>query len=393
MKGRYKRLKSSCIESNIYKRQAIEALRFGLVPESYIKELTIGFDEISLWVNICLDKCQFGIPACFEVSGPYGMGKSHTLNLVRHIAKERGFLTVHAEVDGQNVSLSNPAMLLYSLWSTLPENGIDPEYPLLSIYQKVANSGFIPSNIICMENDRIVNNLKSISKLMRIGMLDEHAYLIDALLSSSNEITARQLIDFLRSKLNNGISSIKFNNAIGRQVDCRPFDFIESLAGNALLMKLAGYKGLIVTIDEFEVEYNNKENLARTREMLNALKMYLDGKTKYFKAPLGIFFATVYQGGIKGDSNIENLAVDEISRYRLKPWNKFYQIQLAKKIHSLYCDTYALDYKFDNTLANRLDELLSTKIKNNDSQHIRAFIKWYVALLDIIYGPSGDKND
>jgi len=46
---------------------------------------------------------------------------------------------------------------------------------------------------------------------------------------------------------------------VSRTVQARGMDLVESLAGHAALARLAGFKGLVVTIDEFEIEYIDKK--------------------------------------------------------------------------------------------------------------------------------------
>ncbi|NLK52996.1 MAG: DUF2791 family P-loop domain-containing protein, partial [Syntrophomonadaceae bacterium] len=243
--------------------RALESLRFGLVPEQYIEELTLGIEELNTWAQTCFARIMFNPRCGFEVNGPYGTGKSHTLALIRYLARKKGLLTARVEVDGQNVSLSNPAPLLYSLWNSLAENDLESENPLLNLYVKVIKRGNIPTSVINEDYDRIQNNIETIHTLMRTGYLDKYTHVVDAVISSSNEFTGRQAVKIITTEPNLDRSQIKLDNMIGHRVKERPYDFIESLAGHAMLAKLAGYKGLVVTIDEFETEHKDKKNLVR----------------------------------------------------------------------------------------------------------------------------------
>src|SRR5690606_6763301 len=96
-----------------------EALRFGLVPHAHLEELTIGIAQLDAWVTSRLPHTNGGAPKVSEVCGPFGTGKSHMMAVVRHAASKNNYLTARVEIDGQNVTLSDPERLLYALWSTL----------------------------------------------------------------------------------------------------------------------------------------------------------------------------------------------------------------------------------------------------------------------------------
>lgn len=378
--------------NDVLKTRTIESLRFGLVPEHHIEELTLGFDELKTWTSESLKGCLSGNPSGFEISGPYGTGKSHTLSLIRYLARKQGFLTARVEVDGQNISLSNPAVLLNALWTTLAENGLDSESPLVDLYIKAINSGNIPTTIITAGFDRIKNNLKTIYTLMRTGNIDKYAHVVESIIACSEQITATQAVKEICSEYNIDRSQIRLDAMVSRAVSQRGMDLIESLAGHAVLAKLAGFKGLIVTFDEFEIEYIDRKNIARVEDILYSINQYINGKTIYYKAPLGIYIATVDQSGHKGDPLIQNyVALDSKSRYRLKVWERDQRINLAESIHKMYCEAYKINSGFDKNLAAAVEGLLARKIENNDSGLIRSFIKWYIGLLDLKYGPPEGK--
>ena len=239
-------------------KKIIEALRFGLVSESHIEELTLGFDELGNWATKCFTECAKVNPAGFEVNGPYGTGKSHTLAVIRYLALKKGFLTARIEIDGQNITLANPANLLKNLWVSLVESGLDAEHPLLNLYVKALDNtnGHIPSKIVVKGVDRIKNNIKTIYELKKTSNIDKYASFIDSIISCNDEFTAMDVTRMIFKEKNIDRTNITLTNMIGRKVDNRPYDLIESLAGHAIIARLARYKRLIVTIDEFFSRWN-----------------------------------------------------------------------------------------------------------------------------------------
>lgn len=59
--------------------------------------------------------------------------------------------------------------------------------------------------------------------------------------------------------------SIKLRPMIGRAVGDRPYDFIEAIVGHTAVAHFAGYRGLVLTIDEFEVEHRFANYWVRVR--------------------------------------------------------------------------------------------------------------------------------
>ena len=80
-------------DARISRLKAIEALRFGLVPEEYIEELTIGFSSLKDWVLRRLPYAHNGRPQVSEITGPFGTGKSHTMAVIRYVARNEGYVT------------------------------------------------------------------------------------------------------------------------------------------------------------------------------------------------------------------------------------------------------------------------------------------------------------
>ena len=79
--------------------KALEALRFGLVPESHLECLTVGYQDMVRWIGNCLPTRECRI---HELCGPFGTGKSHTLAVVRQIALDQGYLAAKIEIDGKS---------------------------------------------------------------------------------------------------------------------------------------------------------------------------------------------------------------------------------------------------------------------------------------------------
>ncbi len=371
-------------------RKAIDALRFGLVPEDFIEQLTIGFEDIEEWVLRRLPKANGDSPQVSEICGPFGSGKSHTMSVIRHIARKEGYATARVEVDGQNISLSNPEKLLCSLWSSLGATDFESPTPLLDIYIKAIERHNFPPRIAPRGIDRIHDNYSTIKLVKERGYLDKHGDALDAIISSSDEFTAQEVMGMLRKEPNIYGREVSVRRMIGQRVDDRPYDFVESLVGNAHIADLAGFNGLVVTIDEFEVERVYSANFNRVIALLNVLSAYFQGNLMHKDYPVSIFFATVGQEGNRGDSFVDFLIEStDGDWYEIQEMSSLDRFELAKRMHELYAKAYQIEMLFNPDVTEEV-ERQTCDYGEGDSGIIRAFIKRYIATLDRVYGPSGD---
>jgi len=389
------RLAPTTIGGEADARRSVEALRFGLVPDRHIAELTLGMEALDAWTTARLPSAHEGRPLASAITGPFGTGKSHTMSVVRHIARREDYVVARVEVDGQAVSLSSPPKLLNRLWSTLGGTGLESFTPVLDLYLKAIDAGKPAPTIAPSGIDRIRHNYEVVSLLRRAGHIDKHGPTMDDLLTSSEAMTAIQATRVFTAEPNvsfNPYGPDQFSYSpkamIGRRVEERPYDFVEVLAGHATVAKLAGFRGLVLTIDEFEVEVKHmtaKSN-KRVNDLLGLLAEYFAGNLDYQVAPLALFFATVGGSGHEGDRAITRmLGAGRDVYHELSPWSSAQRAQLAERLHQLYSRAYKVNSAFDPAQVAQVERQLDRS--GHDSGQIRAFIKRYVAALDSSLGP------
>ena len=101
-------------EDSVTARQAIEALRLGVVPTSHLDSYTVGRD-VELAV-IFLDLESATRDGGFRVVlGDYGTGKTHFLEMAELLALEEGFLATRATMDSREVLPNKPRRIFHQL--------------------------------------------------------------------------------------------------------------------------------------------------------------------------------------------------------------------------------------------------------------------------------------
>jgi len=369
-------------------RRTLEALRFGLVPWDGLKHLTLGYEALESWVRKRLPDAHGHSAQLSEIRGPFGTGKSHTCAVIRQVAREEGYVTARVEVDGASISLADPQGLLYGFWSSMQGKDLNSATSLLDLYIRTIENGHRAPRVAPRGIDRIQRNYEAVRLLIRRNLLDVHGPMLDGLLSSSSEYTAIQVTRAITSEPGIYHGELDLKPMVGRSVADRPFDFLEALIGHAVIAQLAGYQGLILTIDEFEVEVSNltRHKWSRAVALLDLLSKYLCGKTDHINAPLGIFIASVGEGEHTGDVILERL-VREVGgdTYRLTALSKEDRATLARRIHSVYEDAYGQIPQYASLMTDAVERDLEHTL--TDSGLTRAFIKRFMAELDAAYGP------
>lgn len=370
-------------------RTSVEALRFGIVPEASIREVTVGFDGLSRWVTAHLPHRRNGLSHVSQVCGSFGSGKSHTMAAIRLIAREEGYVTAHVEVNGNDVSLSDPEGVLRQLWPTSTAAEFESPHPMVDLNLRAIEKGRAQSDHALAAFDRVQSNLKTIATLHTLNCLDKNAEDVEGFLQCGNTHTASQLFsqlsaDVVRHGGSSSFNSVPVKRLIGQKVDDRPSDFVNCLLGYAVLARRAGFQGLVITIDEFEVEYTLSEaKFERIQDLATAMRDELGGE----KVPLTVFVATVGQEGHAGDEVVGSI-VDATGgdEYSLQPWTRDSMRELSGKIHELYCRAYDIDKTTCDTMARQVEAALDDDDVES-SGLVRAFIKHFVGALDAAHGP------
>lgn len=219
-------------------RQALEALRLGVVPVRGLDRITVGREEETERIRQLVTDA----PDLLLVSGEYGSGKTHLIELAENLALREGMLVARATFDPVEVPPSHPLRIYAALTTELryPDvaaRGLGP------LFERLAQR-FGP------EGPPDLPPHRWFSPALWASATFGHDPLVDALLdfvAGQTDEDAAELTTMLRRRGWTGPSLLGLP-------DYRTFGQILAyqLGGLAAWARAAGWKGLLVLLDEAE---------------------------------------------------------------------------------------------------------------------------------------------
>jgi hypothetical protein len=220
----------------------LQSLRAGVVPRAGLQHIQVGrADEVAALVAD-LDRVADGGAAVRFVIGDYGSGKTFFLHLVRAVALEKKLVTVHADL-GPDRRLQSTGGQARSLYAELLRNAATRARPdggaLPSIVERFI--GTAPSEDVIRER---------LSALAELTGGPTFADVIAAYWRGhTTQDTALQehAVRWLRGEFS---TRTEAKDALGVRDIVDDADVYDQLKLLARFVKLAGYEGLVVMLDE-----------------------------------------------------------------------------------------------------------------------------------------------
>ncbi len=217
-------------------RQTLEALRLGVVPKDHLMEYTVGRKKELKKLLAFLSKGR-GLELIW---GDYGAGKTHLLDLLENLALKEGFVTSRIVLDPQEIPPSHPQRLFKAFLRSLR-------------YPGEAAVGWIP----------LFSRLTSSDDHLRQGGPFFSRYLSPVLfaLASKDKEAVEWASDYIEGypmEMYDFFSVLKKAGWKGPRPlalpDYRTFGrvYIHILGALAAWASTAGFKGLLLLVDEME---------------------------------------------------------------------------------------------------------------------------------------------
>ncbi len=229
----------------------IQSLKAGVVPRNGIHHIQVGrANEISALLKD-IERISSGGSSIRFIIGDYGSGKTFFLNLIRTIANEKKCVATTADLspDRKLFSTNGQARLLYSelmrniAIRTKPEGGALP----IIIERFISDSLTVAKNENKPPEVIIHDKLQLISEM--VGGFD-FADVIAAYwkgYDTCNDTLKSDALKWLRAEFTTKTDA---RNALGLRTIIDDSNFYNMLKIFALFVKLSGFNGLIICLDE-----------------------------------------------------------------------------------------------------------------------------------------------
>jgi len=258
----------------------IQSLRSGVVPRIGLQHIQVGrINELKSFVKD-VDTISDGGSSFRIVIGEYGSGKTFFLSLTRNIALEKGLVTINADLS-PNKRLYGTGGVVRALLSELVSS--------LSTRTKSDGNALttILGRFISIAQEKAISEGKDVTTIIMTLLRElndiptgySFAYVISKYweaYESGNDVIKDCSIKWLRAEY---ISKTDALNDLGIREIINDSSFFNTLRLYALLVKKAGYKGLLVCLDEMVNIYKLMGNSRRVNyeEILNILNNTLQG--------------------------------------------------------------------------------------------------------------------
>ncbi|MEN3307199.1 MAG: hypothetical protein V7603_3401 [Micromonosporaceae bacterium] len=255
----------------------IASLRAGVVPRLGQQHIQVGrVAEVRDMLND-LDRVADGGAACRFIIGEYGSGKTFFLQLIRSIALERRLVTVHADLspDRRLHAASGQARGLYAeLTRNLATRSRPDGGALASVVERFVTGAISEANATGdRPDDAIATRLAALSELA--GGYD-FAAVVGAYWRGYDSGDERLRTDAVRWLRGEFTSRVDARAALGVRTivdDATVYDHLKLMA---CFVRLAGFGGLLVCVDEMVNLYKLAGSAARNANYEQVLRIVND---------------------------------------------------------------------------------------------------------------------
>jgi len=382
----------------------IESLRHGIPAENFVEDFTVGRgDEIDELKNILLNHSEKAL----LLKSNYGSGKTHLLKLIREIALSNGYAVSLITLDsGSAVRFNRMDQIFGQICRQLEVPSTDGKSVrhLFNMVSSVCNSKKVTDEILNLTDQgkwKYSNYLKSpaLYVALRAWFFADNMTkdLIEDWLFNSWEYKTQ------RKKL--------YNSFVGGMRRCfndpRPdwqfynyklFDFSDQgylQSWNALndlntLVKIAGFKGLVLLFDEFEDIVYNLKNIKYQQIAFWNLFQFFGGA---YDNAYDNFSAFAVTPGFaekckevllkKEIHNYDYSSFDKLKTFEMSPLSESQMFDLSKKIVSVHSTAY--NWVVPNGIVEtKLRDVCKSGMKIAVEDRVRQTIKDIVNVLDEI---------
>lgn len=377
---------SSCgISETADYRRGVLALRLGQILEPHILKLSVGTEKLESTLESAVARARKGRVSFLMVEGAWGGGKTHALTLLQAMARRMRFATSSVVMDGNAVSLAEPMQVMEEILSSFCFSGQDGADQLMDLVRKVVKEERLPE-IRLKGATTIARVLASIPREAfddseALSLLQDYFSL--SLSASQAKAKMKQL----------GYRVAALPTLRAFRVDQRAEAFCVLLKNWAQLASAMGAGGLLVLIDELDVEYastayNDKasfERRAKRRSLLSALS-----KLESDEDPLLVAFASAPAGpGVARHNDavedVHSVFGEGLRNLKVPEPNESSLAELLRRLSAFYSEAYPDSKERINAgVVQKLFEGMLLRYRKSPAAVPRQFVRTALEALDLL---------
>jgi P-loop Domain of unknown function (DUF2791) len=262
------------------RRETVDALRAGTVPRRGLDLLAVGMDRFASAVDSELESVRAGAGVLKAVRGEYGSGKTFFARWLQERAKRAGFAVAEVQISETETPLHRLETIYRRLMERLStadqEQGafrsiVDAWFFALEedLLQENGGQQIEESALLEQTNELMEKRLVSITKMAPTFAATLRAY--RSALAEGNVAEAEGLLAWVAGQPN---VSAKAKRRAGIKGDVDHFGALSFLQGLLVMLRDAGYAGLVVVLDEVETLQRVRGDIRE--KSLNALRQLID---------------------------------------------------------------------------------------------------------------------
>ena len=259
----------------------IQSLKSGVVPRAGLHHIQVGrSEELKSFINDVNTIAEGGTSFRFVI-GEYGSGKTFFMSLIRSIALEKGLVTMHADLSPTkrlHGSDGQPRMLLSEMVSNLATRTKPDGNALQNILERFISSAKDEAKTTGRDTYELISE-----KLNELNDYTGGYNFISVVkkylegYETGNEQLMNDSLKWLKAEYTTKTDSLR---DLGIREFISDSSFYNTLKLYSVLVRKAGYKGLLICMDEMVNLYkipNSVSRKANYEEILSMLNNTLQG--------------------------------------------------------------------------------------------------------------------
>ena len=354
-------------------RQTLLALRLGQSTADSVTELSVGMGEVDSACRWALNRAATGQLSFLLFESPYGMGKSHALAQLKQHGFKQSMAVGTVTLDGAGITLCEPMTLLSGLAHAIEFADERHDEGLPQRLSQRAGVG------LSITGGDLLHKLLTAMSRECADNPDKWERIEDYLALDATSAD-------LRRELGIQVPALRARRREERPERC--CTVIREWASACTV--LGARNGLVVLLDEADVDYAQGGRTANDREQRTALlrgfRSVADAQPAYGGFARLVIAMAITPGASKPDPILELKAElgSHLRVVKLQELSAGELMDLGKRVAQLYCRGYEIkrdDAKADNAVR----ECVQLTERQAEGRNPRRFIRLLLEKLDVLY--------